>query len=184
MQYVKYLLALFLFALSTSGLANQVTNLGTIAPPSTLTIGNTFASASNTMFYDNFLFTIPEGFISSVSSSISLGNMFGISDLQARLYQGHQHITGPAGNALIQGWSNTINVSPGVNLSTTVINPNTLLQAGDYTLQIRGLVFGTAGGAYSGVLNVAPIPEPDSYALLICGLGIMGMCARRKLLSS
>lgn len=36
-------------------------------------------------------------------------------------------------------------------------------------------------GAFSGVtVNVAPIPEPETYAMMIAGLGLLGFAARRK----
>ena len=36
-------------------------------------------------------------------------------------------------------------------------------------------------GAFSGVsVTVAPIPEPETYAMLIAGLGLLGFAARRK----
>lgn len=63
--------------------------------------------------------------------------------------------------------------------STTVISMSTL-PADTYTLEIRGNVVGTYGGTYSGSLNVAAIPEPETDALLMAGLGLIGFVARRK----
>ncbi|MBI3230438.1 MAG: PEP-CTERM sorting domain-containing protein [Burkholderiales bacterium] len=39
-----------------------------------------------------------------------------------------------------------------------------------------------SGGVYvsADVTNIQAVPEPESYALLLAGLGIMGMLARRK----
>lgn len=51
------------------------------------------------------------------------------------------------------------------------------LSAGDYALQFAG--FSTsANGVYGG--TVAAIPEPETYAMLLAGLGIVGFMARRR----
>ncbi|MCL2160391.1 MAG: FxDxF family PEP-CTERM protein [Betaproteobacteria bacterium] len=55
-------------------------------------------------------------------------------------------------------------------------------KAGQYTLVLYGHVYGNMG-AY--VLNVsaspmAAIPEPAEYAMLLAGLGVVGMAARRR----
>lgn len=53
--------------------------------------------------------------------------------------------------------------------------------AGTYTLQIKGTVSGSAGGSYGGVLNIAqPVPEPETYGMLLAGLSIVGFASRRK----
>lgn len=33
---------------------------------------------------------------------------------------------------------------------------------------------------YSGTLNVTPVPEPETYALMLAGLGAIGFLARRR----
>ena len=49
------------------------------------------------------------------------------------------------------------------------------LTAGNsYTFEIRGY-----GNAFYAV-TLAPVPEPESYAMLLAGLGLLGAIARRK----
>jgi PEP-CTERM motif len=58
----------------------------------------------------------------------------------------------------------------------------TLLPA-DFTGPLQLIVNGTSGGngSYSGNLNItAAVPEPETYALLLAGLGLVGFAARRK----
>ncbi len=40
----------------------------------------------------------------------------------------------------------------------------------------------TAGGSsrYSGELTVAAVPEPETYALMLAGLGLVAYMARRR----
>lgn len=47
---------------------------------------------------------------------------------------------------------------------------------GSYQLRIGG----TGVGGYGGSLNVTPVPEPETYAMLLAGLGLMGFTARRR----
>lgn len=54
------------------------------------------------------------------------------------------------------------------------------LAAGTYTLEVRGQVVGSAGGAYAGVINVAEVPEPTTYLMLGLGLAVVAMRIRRR----
>jgi len=69
------------------------------------------------------------------------------------------------------------------------------LAAGDYILAWGGSVnstsqetgtvgtlFGSEGFTQSGELTViaAPVPEPETYAMMLAGLGLLGMMARRR----
>nr|WP_140625945.1 FxDxF family PEP-CTERM protein [Methylibium rhizosphaerae] len=56
---------------------------------------------------------------------------------------------------------------------------------GLYTVRISGLitgpkVYGHHYGAYAGGFNVTPVPEPETYALLLAGLLAVGYVARRR----
>ena len=52
--------------------------------------------------------------------------------------------------------------------------------AGPLVLTVMGNA--GSGGSYAGVLNVtlAPVPEPETYAMLLGGLGLLGVMARRR----
>jgi len=47
-----------------------------------------------------------------------------------------------------------------------------------FTLSLSGLAGKNA--AYSGELSVTPVPEPQTYALLLAGLGVIGLLSRRR----
>lgn len=54
---------------------------------------------------------------------------------------------------------------------------------GPLVLTVLGDVVGQAGGAsasYAGTINISPIPEPETYGMLLGGLGILSWLSRRK----
>ena len=51
------------------------------------------------------------------------------------------------------------------------------LCAGNYTLNVVG--FGASAGAFYGG-NVTAVPEPETYALMLAGLGIIGFIGARR----
>jgi hypothetical protein len=64
-------------------------------------------------------------------------------------------------------------------------NSNNMLQlsydsaiTGPAYIQITGVTDGGNGGIYSGA--IAAIPEPETYAMLLAGLGLMGAVVRRR----
>jgi hypothetical protein len=47
--------------------------------------------------------------------------------------------------------------------------------------KITSLVFSSSDNAFeSANFSITPIPEPETYALMMAGLGVMGFVARRR----
>ncbi len=140
-------------------------NFGSITPTSTpgtaLPAFDVFGAAGS--FLDHWRFT------PASTATFNLNNVntsFGLfSGLDATLY-------GPGPTAIATDAPNTLVIGP------------TLLTAGlQYDLQISGTA--TAGASYyvgtSYLTSVAaPIPEPETYAMMLAGLGLMGYVARRR----
>lgn len=58
--------------------------------------------------------------------------------------------------------------------------PTTNLLGGSYSLQVSGNGSGLAGGIYSGVAWVQPVPELSTWAMMAVGVGLVGMALRRR----
>ncbi len=54
------------------------------------------------------------------------------------------------------------------------------LASGDYYYQVTGIGAGTYGGFYTISSEVTPVPEPEAYALMLAGLGVIGFVALRR----
>jgi len=53
-----------------------------------------------------------------------------------------------------------------------------LLGSGNYRVNIAGNTIGPAGGSYT--FAVAAVPEPESYALILAGLGLVSLVMRAR----
>jgi hypothetical protein len=132
--------------------------------------GDAFAmsNASNT-FADHFTFSVTgsptnlDAIVSSISRTASVGlDITGLS-----LYT--------AGGTL---------VSSGSSLQTGAIDVWTLkgdgLAVGNYYVQVNGTMVSTTSGAFGGAIMLAPVPEPETYGMMLAGLGLVGFLARRR----
>jgi hypothetical protein len=54
------------------------------------------------------------------------------------------------------------------------------LGAGSYYFKVQGTADGIYGGSYTIATSVAAVPEPETYAMMLAGLGLMGFIARRR----
>src|SRR5271169_925345 len=168
-----------LFALSGQAMATT-TDLGAQTAPSILNFGDTF-NTQQSQFYDEYMFSIPMTSVYSITSTFSLGNIFGINNLQSSLYSGTLDITTgrPSSGALVEAGTVTQLSGPGYSGTVDVISPITL-GSGNYILEVGGNVSGTAGGSYTGTLNISPVDEPEEWVLLLFGLGLIGFIATRR----
>jgi hypothetical protein len=73
---------------------------------------------------------------------------------------------------------------PGLGTFTSSFSFSPLTNAGSpYSIHINGVTLSTSSKAsYAGTLDIAatPVPEPETYAMMLAGLGLMGFIARRR----
>ncbi|MDE2450930.1 MAG: FxDxF family PEP-CTERM protein [Gammaproteobacteria bacterium] len=129
-------------------------------------------------FIDDYFFQISPASADAVSATISNGT-FAVSNLFASLYSlsanpGGLVLTQPAGKVY---YGDITSTGPATLVQ---INPVTL-SAGSYVLQISGTSSGSAGGSYTGTLNLSPVPLPPSLPLLLTALlGLAGLMFRQR----
>ncbi|MGB2833881.1 MAG: FxDxF family PEP-CTERM protein [Methylotenera sp.] len=73
--------------------------------------------------------------------------------------------------------------APGFNFISQAVAPGPFsftetLGAGNYAINFKYALRST--GTYTGGINVAAVPEPETYAMLLAGLGLIGFTARRR----
>ena len=139
------------------------------ASPSVLAVTVTGSPGS---FFDEFAnFTIPTLSTTSGSAntySLNIGglNVVEITDLVVEVWNS----THPLGTFLFDTFSG--------NNATNLIGD---LAAGQYHLDISGNLGSTASlGQYSVALQAIPVPEPETYAMLLAGLGLVAFSVRRR----
>ena len=149
------------------------TNLGAVAVGVPTSFGG-FAPLGD--FTDNFLFSLPDnggsGYSVANFAPVGLGGVFNTTFAKLMLF------SNPDG-MLFSGDETFLTESVGTSASSLSLS-FAGTSAGNYYLKVIGEANGTSGGLYTGAISVTAVPEPESYAMLLAGLGVMGAIAMRR----
>jgi hypothetical protein len=188
----KSLIAGIVFATATFGssaVMAQTTPAATIGTtPQVLDLtdgsgffGDTFAMNNNgATFADHFTFSVTgtttsnfDAIISSISRSADTG--LDISGLSLYRVGGGTGTGGTGGDTL---------VSSGTSLQSGSMDVWTLssdsLAAGSYYVLVSGNLVSDTSASFGGAVMLAPVPEPETYGMMLAGLGVLGFLARRR----
>jgi hypothetical protein len=156
---------------------------GSAIGPTPATCGQAGSSACYG-FYDDFKISLTGGSVTdAVSISINGPSTAGVESMQIRLYSADLNpspLTGavaPTGTAF-QSWLTVTDLGGGLVLNTATLGISPLT-AGNYWVEVRGIVTGASGG-YGGTINFTPVPLPAALPLLLAGLGALGVVSRRR----
>ncbi len=134
--------------------------------------------------------TTPVTMVTGSFSDVALGNITFIGNSTVSGLAGFvSKFTGTFGNQTftfdapaitfsnVSLYSSTGTLS-GVSLNESFNFAN--LTSGTYTLKVSGSVAGGGTGGAIAQYSVTAVPEPETYAMLLAGLGVMGAIARRR----
>ena len=151
---VVALTALSSHAASTSWGAHDALEMG----------GNTVTAGA---IFDTYSFSLAAG-ASVTSGVLSFGNIVGGA---YSLYSyGVDGLMGTGDDVGLGAWT-----FGGVPATHSVA-----LNAGSYYYSVLGGSAGTSSYAIASAVATAPVPEPETYALLGAGLGVIGFLASRR----
>ncbi len=168
---LKPLAAAIALALSAVGAsaADQVINAGTLPIAPNAPWATVITHGAGETFFDSINFDIAAGMLISSANPLNLVlgslTMFNITNLSYELWDGHH----PGGI-----------ISYGSFSGNNTTNSIALTAPGLYHIDITGTADGLAGGAYGVSLQTAAVPEPETYAMFVAGLGALGFMARRR----
>lgn len=125
---------------------------------------------------DYFSFTLPanggSGYSVANFSPSGLGGTFNTIMTSLALMSDPDGIMFNADDMLVTSSTSPGGSSIGMNWGATT--------GGNMYLVVSGVTNGTMGGLYTGAVSVTAVPEPESYAMLLAGLGVMGAIAVRR----
>lgn len=151
--------------LASSAAHAVVYNIGTLPiAPSAYTNFAQVASGPSPAFFDQYTFIFPtdQGLASAAAVSLTVGELYNIQGLTVSLFTS-------AGSL----------VATGTQSGNSVTLSNVSLTSGSsYRYDVTGTVSGSLGGQYTFVAQA--VPEPETYALFLAGLGAIGFMARRR----
>jgi hypothetical protein len=124
-------------------------------------------------------FTVTGNFTDNLNFSVSqpvIGSGFAF-ELQA---PGLSNINGMS-VSLIDSTDHIISSFPDVGSSSgpSAFYGSGLLATGSYYFQITGIAT-TSTAKYSFSAATAPVPEPETWAMLLCGIGLVGLQLRKR----
>jgi hypothetical protein len=188
----KSLIAGIVFATATFGssaVMAQTTPAATIGTtPQVLDLtdgsgffGDTFAMNNNgATFADHFTFSVTgttssnfDAIISSISRTADTG--LDISGLSLYRVGGGTGTGGTLGDTLV---SSGTSASSGAMDVWTLSSDN--LAAGSYYVLVSGNLVSDTSASFGGAVMLAPVPEPETYGMMLAGLGVVGFLARRR----
>ncbi len=164
----------FKLCISTAALAMAVagsasaTSYSFTMPLAPATPYSTFQSVSGVSFIDYFNFTAPTGAVQAAAAvvSIDLAPFANIDLMQLSLFSG----SNGTGALLFVG---------GVGEFSQL--ENVAITAGSaYSFRMTGNIVSAPVGYYTFTAVAAPVPEPETYVLMLAGIAAVGFVAMRR----
>ena len=130
-------------------------------------------------FSDVYTFTLTEP-SDSITSAVSLEQPGFGGGFDYKIDNGNFALYSDADG---DGTGGTLVSSTTFGGDSTSLTANSLA-AGSYYWVVAGNASGNLGGIYNFTTNTAPVPEPETYALMLAGLGLLGFVGKRRMRQS
>lgn len=148
-------------------------NLGSFGAPTTYADGFSVASAG----------AINHSLTFTILTNLYAGS--GVSDIPLSLTIGQTSTEFTNINGLTAEIFDSGNVSYASFVSAgdadhLTLPANSYFAAGNYTLIIGGTATGIGGGMYTVAAVTAPVPEPETWGMLLAGVGLIGLRMRQR----
>lgn len=149
--------------------------LGSFGAPTTYADGFSVASAGT--INHSLTFTILTNLyagsgVSDIPLSFTIGQttttITNINGLSAQIFDSSNNVT-PYATFVQNGDADHL-----------ILPANSFFAAGNYTLKIGGTATGSSGGMYTVAAVTAPVPEPETWGMLLAGVGLIGLRLRQK----
>ncbi|MDO9220537.1 MAG: FxDxF family PEP-CTERM protein [Thiobacillus sp.] len=161
----KLAILALLIGLSAASSAQAITyNAGTLSTTPYISTPTVLGAFSDR--YDFTVAALPSVAGASVAVNLDLGNLsFHITGLDLDLFT--------AGGSWLAGDAVTGPTDVAVSLNST-------LAAGNYYFRVQGTADGVGTGAGIYTFTAAAVPEADTYAMMLAGLGLVGYSVSRR----
>lgn len=146
-----------------AGTASANTTTITLDSTGFASFGNSVSHAAGVSFSDTFDFTMPTSATGGSDSLISIVSN-GIDFTNFALMQGANVIA--SGSGLGSVTLSDFTFAAGMNPYSLVVDGTTTVKS--------------SNNGYGGSIQVSPVPEPKTYAMLLAGLGLLAFTARRR----
>jgi len=166
-------------AATTANAATTVTSItptpAVLTPPASAAFSSVITSGPGT-FSDSFTFTIlgSPGVLDSQISTLLLNGSQNIDFTSLALDSMVTTIVGGVGSGGVFVKTST---DPAPE-TWAILNP-VFLTTGTHTINVAGNLIGP-NGSYGGTINIQPVPEAKTWAVMLLGVGAMGLAIPRR----
>ncbi len=143
---------------------------GSVFLPSTVSKAQDLSGFVDRYFFSVTAPSVGSATIADFQLASGTGLLWNIDNLTLELYDDFGTVGAQdANDVLVNSWSGDF-----IQATGAPIPPGNLF------VRVSGIANGTSGGVYTWHASALPVPEPETYAMLLAGLGLLGLKARRR----